>query len=705
MPNTPSIAPGQRPAAHAPTSHEQQPAIPLTRPPGATLRAESAAGPPRRTAGEGAVGGPLPPRASVPIADPRAARHGEAMIEMHGEDAAAGSEGATPGRAGSSATPERMLLARGERSESSSWRFTELSASNRHEAPEQTVIDIPEQTPHEIIANALRDRPFEADALPPGEHKDGELARQRDMEREYVDAMAAALQARRSAFGGDGRYQLGQDMKAPYQDAVLPAVYEATRQFISSGSRSPARNALIAKIGPRSGPGGEAVGELAFQMDAASISGAVAGVPAYLTDAWLLQALSRRAKLANFPEVKAVDAKTLVPDPSPVQLRLVGPAKAKTYWRPAEHGPARSDARDLPTMTELRNEAASRREAIARWQKRLDGQGLFRWFQPGMAGAFNVARRALSSTRALIEPLPVFAASVAASSSAGAASKFALTMAKATPGLAQVDVDDFAGGRQKVNLFAVKAPDALMPAAGWADIRRLPQFVGEVAQEAASLAATSLRPSVGDRFAQAIDILRTSLANATASVASQAVGPLLASVMRGGAGAPLPGESLRSGAFLLQQFGQSTINDYEWNSSKDYMKSDAHDLAGELDRARDSKQHALLRAADRAHTRVLAEIRALHEGTPLADGVASALGEIQTTLLREGAVDVGRLLRAKATLEHAAAQDGLPTATATACGDILAGVDASIRLADQHELLAQWRWPADTAPERDDRRR
>jgi hypothetical protein len=647
----------------------------------------------------------MPPRAGVPLTDPRAARPGDATTEMQEEAATPDRDGAAPDRAGSTATPERMLLARGERSESSSWRFSELSASNRRGSPEQAVIDIPEQTPHELIANALRERPFEADAMPPGEHKDGELARQRDMERDYIDAMAAAVQARRAAFGGEGHYQLGQDMKAPYQDAVLPAVYEAARQFISSGSRSPARNALIAKIGPRSGPGGEAVGELAFQMDAASISGAVAGVPAYLTDAWLLQALSRRAKLANFPEVKAIDVKSLVPDPSPVQLRLVGPGQAKTYWRPAEHRPARGAARDLPTMTELRNEAASRREAIARWQKRLDGQGLFRWFQPGMAGAFNVARRALSSTRALIQPLPVFAASVAASSSAGAASKFVLTMAKATPGLAQVDVDDFVGGRQKVNLFAVKAPDALRPAVGWADVRRLPQFVGEVAQEAASLAATSLRPSAGDRFAQAIDILRTSLANATASVASQAVGPLLGSVLRGGSASPLPGEPLRSGAFLLQQFGQSTINDYEWNSSKDYTKSDVHDLAGELDRARDGKQHALLRAADKAHTQVLAEVRALREGAPLGDGIASALDEIQATLLQEGAVDVGRLLGAKAALERAPAQEGLPSATTTAFGNVLAGVDASIRLADQHELLAQWRRPADAEPRRDDRRR
>jgi hypothetical protein len=705
MPTPPSIVPGQQPIARASTPNEQQAAASSARPFGPTPRAEAAAGPPRRATGEGAAAGPPAPRASVPVADARAARRGDTALEIHEEDAIASGDIATPERAGSTATPERLLLARGERSESGSWRFTELSASNRREAPEHAVIDIPEQTPHEVVASALRDRPFEADALPTGEQKDSELARQHDMEREYIDAMATALQARRSAFGGEGLYQLGEDMKAPYQDAVLPAVYEATRQFISSGSRSPARNALIAKIGPRSGPGGRSVGELAFQMDAASISGAVAGVPAYLTDAWVLQALSRRAKLANFPEMKAVDVKTLVPDPSPVQLRLVGPGKAKAYWRPVEHGPARGAERDLPTMTELRNEAASRREAIARWQKRLDGQGLFRWFQPGMSGAFNVARRALSSTRALIEPLPVFVTSLAASSSAGAASKFALTMAKATPGLSQVDVDDLVGGRQKLNLFAVKAPDAQRPAARWADIRRLPQFVGEVAQEAASLAVTSLRPSVGDRFAQAVDILRTSLANATASVASQAVGPLLGSILRGGSASPLAGESLRSGAFLLQQFGQSTINDYEWNSSKDYTKSDAHDLAGELDRARDSKQHALMRGADRTHTQVLAGIHALREGAPLADDIASALGQIQAILQQEGAVDVGRLFAAKATLERATAQDGLPVATAAGCGDILAGIDASIRLADQHELLARWRRPADAAPDHDDRRR
>jgi len=632
------------------------------------------------------------------------ARRGDTVIDADGDDRAGGeSQPALDG--GTSTTPERMLLGRGERSESSSWRFSQLSISNRHDEPEHSVIDIPMETPRDVVAHALGARLFEADALPPGEHKDRLLDEQRAMEGEYIDAMAAALQARRTAFGGEGRYEPGEDMKAPYQEAVLPAVYEAVRQFISSGSRSPARNSIIAKIGPRSGPNGERLGEMAFQIDAATISGAVAGVPAYLADAWLLQALSRRAKLSNFPEMKAVDLKALVPDPSPVQLRLVGPGKAKSYWRPAAHEPASGAARDQPTMTELKNEAASRRESIEKWQKRLDGQGLFSWFQPGMAGAFNVLRRAVSSNQALIQPLPVFLGSVVASSSAGAASKFTLGMAKAAPGLAQVEIDDLLGGRQKANLFAVKAPDADRPAAGWADIRRLPQFVGEVASETGSLAATSLRPSVRDRFSQATDLLRTSLANATASVVSQAVGPLFASFMRGGQGAPLPSESLRSSAFLVQQFAQSSMNDYEWNSSKDKMKSDAHNLAGELDRARDSKQHALLRAGDRARTQILAKIQTLRLGALRAPGMTVALGEVEAALMPAGPADADGLRTAKAALERVAAQDGLPAATVAACGEILAGVDASIRLADQHEVLVQLRRPVDAAPDSGDRRR
>jgi hypothetical protein len=696
-----SIGPGHRPSVPASTSTEPHTAVPPAQPQGSTPAVEPPPGLSRRHTGE--AGGSRPPRVPVPGSGSRSSRRDYAVINVEQEGGGTFVSGA--GRGGPQATPERMLLERGERSDSDTWHSIDLSASMRHPDPMELVIEVTPQTPREIVAEALEKLPFEADALPPGEEKDRVLAEQSRMEGEYLDAMANVLKARQEAFGGTGRYELGHDMQAPYREAVLPAMYEAARQFISSGSRSPARNAIITAIGPRSGANGERLGELAFQMDAAAISGAVAGVPAYLADAWVLQALARRAKLSNFPAMKAIDVKVLVPDPSPVQLKLVGPDKAKVFWRPASKAPASGDARDLPTMTELKNEAAAKRESIVRWQQRLDGGGLLRWFQPGMAGAFNLVRRALSSSAALLQPGPVFLASVAASSSAGATSKFALGMAKAVPRLSQVEVDDLVGGTQKVNLFAAKAPDAERPAVGWSDIRRLPQFMAEVGRETGSLAATSVRPSVNDRFAQAMDILRTSLANATASVASQAIGPLLASVMRNGQGAPLAGESLKSGAFLLQQFGQSTINDYEWNASKDYMKSDAHDLASELDRIRDRKEHEVMRALDRTRTQLSTRLGELGASAPQVAGLADVLHELQAALAHEGAIDAGRLREPMAALARVVEQEGLDPAIATACAEILDGADATLRLADQHEVLVALRRPPDAAPDSGDRRR
>ena len=642
--------------------------------------------------------GRLAPRA-IPGVEASAASSVEGLAACQEVDAAAG--GATPtSEAASTATSREMRTALGELPQVvSAEQGGGAPLAGSHTTPQATVIDIPEPAPIEIIAAELRKRPFDAEGWEPGARKDIELGRQREMESEYIQSMSRVLAARQAAFGGDGLYHVAVGMKAPVQQAVLPAMYEAARQFVSSSARSPARNALVARLGPHTEPDGRSVGELAYQMDTATVAGAISGVCAYVTESWLLQALARRAALANFPELKAVDPKVLVPDPSPVQLRLVGPDLAKVYWRPSERRPARGAERDQPTMTELRNEALRRRSALSTWQKRLDGQGLLRWFQPGMSGAFNVVRRAVSSESALISPGPVFLASVLASSSAGAVSKFTLTLAKTLPGLAQAEVDDLVGGRQTMNLFAVKVPDAGMPTPGWRDVRHLPGFLADVGREAASLAAVSFRPSAADRGAQTLDLVRTSLANATASVVSQAVGPLLGSVMRGGAITPSAGESLRSGAYLLQQFGQSTMNDYEWNSSKDYTGSDAHALASELDRVRDRKQADLLRCADRAGTQVLAETRVLLGGVPLGDAAVAALWDLHTLLSAgtDDQIDLQRLAAARHRLERAVAGDGVPGIQAETYGRVVAGIDLAIALNRQHDRLAKWRSPGASA--------
>jgi hypothetical protein len=52
-----------------------------------------------------------------------------------------------------------------------------------------------------------------------------------------------------------------------------------------------------------------------------------------------------------------------------------------------------------------------------------------------------------------------------------------------------------------------------------------------------------------------------------------------------------PDESLRSSAYILQQFGQSGTNDLFWQMFKDTAKS--YDLGGALDRRRDAKSAEL----------------------------------------------------------------------------------------------------------------
>lgn len=598
-------------------------------------------------------------------------------------------------------TPESALLDRhSERSDSNYWtpptsmRFS-VESGRMAEPEHSVVIDIPPASPHETIALALNTKPFAA-ALGPNTVEQAQImAGQQEMETEYIKWAADVLSAREAAFGRGSSYTVNKDMKTPLKDALLPALYEGVSGFISSGSRSPVRNAVASAIGPRS-EGGKTVGELAFQIDAATVSGAIGGVTAYAVDAWVLEAMSRRKKISNFPQFKALPPKVLVPDPSPVQLRIVN--GAKEYWRPTPVGVLSTN--NLPTMLDLKNQAENQRDAIAKQQQRLDGKGIFSWTPAAMTGAFNVARRALSSTTWLVKPLPVFVGSVLASSSAGAMTKFGIGMAKAMPSLAQAKVDNLVGGAQMANVYTVKAPHADMRAANWSDIGGLPRFVGETAREAGSLVAQTFNPQRSWLQAreQAMHVLVTAIANAGASVASVGFGSLFGSIERGGSLTPLPNEPLNSKAYLVQQFAQSATNDFYWNGGKEMQKSDAHALGTELDRYRDKKQETLLRAAHReqaALPELVNTLRlALSQGTSHTTNASSTLFEV-AALGRDPDVVLDRLKQAKSRLETALPPEANATnlAETKARQKLLQGLDKAIRLAGQHDELVRWRQP------------
>jgi hypothetical protein len=477
----------------------------------------------------------------------------------------------------------------------------ELSRTSSH-----VVIDIapppppaPPLSPRAQIEQALARHEF---AAPPGPLRDAQLA----LEHAYVDWAAGVAQKRQAAFG-EGRYSVGQGGTTRFGEAVLPALYDGARQFVSSSARSPFQNATMTSLAPRfEQAGGLRVnhGELDNQYDTAVIGGAVGGFTAFAVDSTVLKAMDRRAALANLPKLKAVDLKTLVPDPAPVQLRIVD--GRKEYWRPTEApggdietGDAAAQGR--ASMAELKDGAALRRQSLQRAQSALDASGWGALAQPLFTGALNTLRRVLMPVQALQQVLPVFGGSVLASGGAGAATKVALGLAKP---LATATVDDLAGGTQRMSLFATQLPHPEQAPASLADLRSLPGHLKAMALDSAALAAhfvagpwrdTGAASRTGDAVLARIDDgARVIAANTFASVFANGAGPFAARLLRHDAAGPIAGESQKSGAYLLQQATASFSSDLAWQTLKKGFQAGTLDLAGPLDR-----WHARQQAAPR----------------------------------------------------------------------------------------------------------
>jgi hypothetical protein len=470
-----------------------------------------------------------------------------------------------------------------------------VPSPTRDASPDEVVIDIDPPaaaaTLHEQIVGALGRLQF---AAPPGPMRDAQV----QLEHEYIPWAAGVADKRKSAFGG-AHYSIGGNHQKNFGEAVLPAVFDFGRQFISSSSRSPIRNALATKFAPRyTEVAGQRVniGEFTNSWDAALLGGAVGGVTAHAVDSTLLTAMDREARRANMPQLKPVDLKALVPDPGAVQLSIVD--GKKVYWRPTDDVHADLEtgagaAAGRPSKTQLEEEVKVRRQALASVQDALEAKNWGLFAQPLVTGAFNMARRVLMPAASLLQPTPVLLASIAASGTAGAVTKLGLGLLKPT---AQAHVNDLVGGQQQVNLFATKLPDASQAPARFADIGRLPGRAKSALRETAALGAHfvagpwrdsgSAVPSRDASLARIGDVMRAVTANTLASVFSTATGPLVASVAREGLTAPLPGEAKDSPAYLLQQVATSATNDYVWQASKEAHKNSAFDLAGSLDRWR-----------------------------------------------------------------------------------------------------------------------
>lgn len=469
------------------------------------------------------------------------------------------------------------------------------AAAGRHEV----VIDIDPPAHPPSLREQITDKLAKLDfAAPPGPLREAQLA----LEHEYIGWAAGVAATRESLFGARG-YRIGQPQGKDFGAAVLPAAYDFARQFASSSSRSPVRNAVATHFAPHyTQLHGQRVnvGEFSNGWDASLVGGAAGGATAHLVDSTLLTAMDRQARQANLPQLKPVDLKALVPDPAPVQLSIVD--GRKVYWRPGANETAdietgQASAAGRPTLAQLQEDTRVRRQALGAVQDLLEARNWGLFAQPLVTGAFNVLRRLAMPAPALLQPGPVFIGSVLASGTAGAVTKLGLGLLKPA---AQARVDDLVGGTQQVSLFATRLPDPSQAPARWADIGQLPARAASTMRETAALGAHFVAgpwrdsgawvPSRDASLARIGDVMRAVTANTLASVLSTATGPLVASVLREGLNVPAAHEATDSPAYLLQQAATSATNDYVWQASKEAHKNSAFDLAGSLDRWRAGRQ-------------------------------------------------------------------------------------------------------------------
>lgn len=387
--------------------------------------------------------------------------------------------------------------------------------------------------PRERIAAALATIAFHA---PAGAARVAQAA----MEAEYIDWAAKVLQARENAFGSRG-YALG------HHHGV---------------------------------------------HDPAPVGGLAGGSTANAVDTVLLSAMDRRARLVGFAEFKPVDLKALVPEPAPVQLRLV--QGNKEYWRPQREESAAQRAagpggRDMPAGAPLTGKTENRRKPLL---------GL--------------------------QDLPSVAAHL------------------------------------------VAGP--------WRD----------------SAARVPSREAVQARID---DVARSLVSKVFASVLSTTTGPLTAQIQRHGAAAP--GESPRSGAYMLQQAAQGATNDFVWQASKEAFKGSAYDLGMSLDRWRDNKQAQWLHAAHAAQ-RELAELATGLQRAALPQGSTSPANAALAALRGLAGDSKVRVEVVQAALATLKAEPLLAGADAQLYAGVVQRAEAVIHSMAQCGELKRWRDPLAT---------
>jgi len=435
-------------------------------------------------------------------------------------------------------------------------------------------------------ASSARDRLLRKLNEIPNDPRFSDWEQKAELQDTYLTWAASVLERREAAFGPEARYELQRNMSVDVAGAMLPAVYDAVRSFISSTSRSPVSNAITTALGN--------AGEFSNTIDAPLIGGLVGGLTAYAVDQTFLGAMDRLSRLANMPSLKPVDIDALIPEPCTVQLRL-SKRDGVTY---KVFEPVATDAApqlDAPvantSLAALRSTSVERRNAVKAWQNVLNGGSVTSLLQPTLTGLTNMGRRAWLPKGALLDEGQLFAASAFASGTASASGRLAQGVARSLPWVAQANVSNLLGGTQRVNLFVSTRRDPDARAAGFASMVSLPRYVIPLAREtvSAGLHAISipyLHRSWKDLKALVLNLGGIAASNAAAGSLAVALGSHVAQLARKGSLTALPGEAHDSPGALLQQFTQSATSDFTWDLIKAQLKLVDHKVVESLDRRR-----------------------------------------------------------------------------------------------------------------------
>lgn len=383
---------------------------------------------------------------------------------------------------------------------------------------------------------------------------------QQSYEDKYKQHAIAALVARTNAYNSD-QYDPARDMNSSRSEAALPILMSATQGFLSSALRSPVGNVVSLTMD-------SAKGEFTTEISRIATSGAVSGAAAYVANEILIGAIDNCADAGNVPKIKPVNVDDLLPKPCRFVLKVE--RQTKSY--------VKLNDKDYENLCAKHDDFKAN---VLNWQKALTGKGnLPVWIQPVLTTATNVIRRAISAERIFFNTTTLYFSSAFASGLAGSVAKGGLSFAQVTPTLCRTEVDDFVGGKRKVNLFKVTSPD---PGKSSPVLSDLPMGVYRTGVEFAVLTAHTLdykRPRY-EILNQAADIARYVACNIFSSFAATSMGKLVNTDIR----EVYPGnneKAFNSKASLFQQGVQSGSNESTWKALQEYTKPGAYSVTKSL---------------------------------------------------------------------------------------------------------------------------